>query len=337
MMCPDIIILDNLTIGYSRRNSIREVCGNLYASLPAARLTCLLGCNGVGKSTLMKTLSAFIPPLSGRILLNDRDILGYSPKELSRLLAVVLTDRVSVDNMTVLELVEAGRSPYTGFWGRLTAADRSIVQKALGMVGIDSLQRRMIQTLSDGERQKVMIAKALAQQTPVILLDEPTAFLDFPSKVEIMQLLRTLTRETGKSVFLSTHDVDLALQVADSVWLMSSGEELVTGIPEDLALNGSLGRFFPGREVFFDKAEVTFRIRNRFSDSIPLVGEGELLHMVVRALRRNGIEPVRMTEEGIRTSGISRWIDASDGLLLHTDQGVTGADSVGELLGILGV
>ncbi len=154
--------------------------------------------------------------------------------------------------MTVRELIGMGRSPYTGFWGKLSRADDEIVDKAIGLVNIHPLASRMLHTLSDGERQKAMIAKALAQETPVIYLDEPTAFLDFPSKVEIMQLLHHLTRETDKTIFsLSTHDLELALQIADKIWLMDKVNGITSGTPEDLALEGYLSRFFrPQRDYF---------------------------------------------------------------------------------------
>ncbi len=339
-MHNDTVILESLSIGYRHKGHVRLVCSGLGASLRSGQLTCLLGCNGVGKSTLLKTLSAFIPPLDGEIILAGRPLSGYSPKELSRLLGVVLTERVAVDNMTVMELIGTGRSPYTGFWGRLTPEDHAAVHEAVRMVGIESLQDRMVQTLSDGERQKVMIAKALAQHTPVILLDEPTAFLDYPSKVEIMQLLHTLTRDTGKSVFLSTHDVDLALQVADCVWLMKRDGPLRTGSPEDLAIEGVLEDFFPDRNVTFDKAEGAFRIKYRFTGSIAVSGKGQRLQMVSKALRRNEIEPIIISPGKIPSSGMSgQWIEAGESSFrLHlTDGKVYETDSVSGLLSALGL
>jgi iron complex transport system ATP-binding protein len=162
--------------------------------------------------------------------------------------------------MTVEEMVGMGRSPYTGFWGTLDADDRRIVDEAIRQVDIDPLRHRMIHTLSDGERQKVMIAKALAQQTPVIYLDEPTAFLDFPSKVEVMLLLRRICREAQKTVFLSTHDLELALQIADCIWLMDRTEGLSIGTPEELARNGVLGSFVERKGIHFDSGTLTIKI-----------------------------------------------------------------------------
>ena len=204
-----MIELKDLTIGYAQKNNTKVVASGINATLHSGRLTCLIGANGIGKSTLLRTLSAFQPPLSGEIYIDSESPIPLSTltdKQLSRLIGVVLTEKPDVQNMTVFELVGLGRSPYTGFWGRLNEDDKEVVKESLRLVGIESLQDRLIQTLSDGERQKTMIAKALAQQTPVIYLDEPTAFLDYPSKVEMLTLLRHLARETGKTIFLSTHD-----------------------------------------------------------------------------------------------------------------------------------
>ena len=239
-----MIRLDNLSIGYRTKHGAKTVAAGIQAEIRSGELTCLLGANGVGKSTLLRTLSSFQPQLDGHIYIRNKEADEYTDKELARLIGVVLTERPQVQNLSVEDLIGLGRSPYTGFWGTLDKADKTIVRQSARLVGVERLLRRMSDTLSDGERQKVMIAKALAQETPIILLDEPTAFLDFPSKVEIMQLLQGLSRQTGKTIFLSTHDLDLALQLADRVWLMQAGGRLDVGVPEDLALDGTLSRFF---------------------------------------------------------------------------------------------
>ena len=238
------IRLVGLDTGYTGKHNIKRISENLTGEIRSGELTCLLGANGAGKSTLLRTLSAFLPPLAGNISVLGRPLQDYKPSELSTVIGVVLTERVTLQNMSVGELVGMGRSPYTGFWGRLSGEDRRKVGEALEMVGIASLRDRMVQTLSDGERQKVMIAKALAQETPIIFLDEPTAFLDYPSKVDILHLLHRLSREAGKTVFLSTHDLELALQIADRIWLMDKGGGVHIGTPEDLTRDGSLEHFF---------------------------------------------------------------------------------------------
>ena len=256
------VILDDLTIGYSAKGNEKVVARGLNAAINSGELTCLLGQNGIGKSTLLRTLSAFQPALDGNILLASSPLTAFSDQQLSRMISVVLTEKLAIKNMTARELIAMGRAPYTGFWGRLTEEDHQVVRDAIRLVGIEPLAERMIQTLSDGERQKVMIAKALAQQTPIIYLDEPTAFLDYPSKVEIMQLLRRLAVQEQKTIFLSTHDVELSLQVADRIWLMESHSQLSVGTPRQLADQGILSRFIERGGITFDRATLTPRIFN---------------------------------------------------------------------------
>ena len=206
-------ILQSLSIGYSHK----VIAADINAQIKGGELTCLTGRNGTGKSTLMRTLAGFLKPLGGSALLDGRDVSRLSPAERSHLISVVLTDRVDVDGMRVQDLVSVGRQPYTGFFGKMSSDDEEVVNKAIADVGMTDFAGRQVNSLSDGERQKVMIAKALAQQTPVILLDEPTAFLDYPSKKEMFQMLSQLCHEQGKAVLVSTHDLDIALPIADSV------------------------------------------------------------------------------------------------------------------------
>ena len=253
------VTLQDLGIGYLSKDSTKWVAQHLNGVIHGGELTCLLGRNGIGKSTLLRTLSAFQPALEGEVLMGDSPLSTCSDKELSQRIGVVLTEKPDVRNMTVAEMVGMGRSPYTGFWGTLSENDRQIVDEALLLVGIGELRGRMIHTLSDGERQKVMIAKALAQQTSVIYLDEPTAFLDFPSKVEMLQLLRNLAHEEQKTIFLSTHDVELSLQLADTIWLMEP-KCLHIGTPQQLALEGVLGTFIERESVTFDPQTLTIHV-----------------------------------------------------------------------------
>lgn len=254
------IELRDLGIGYQTKHGVKSVAQGINGTIRSGELTCLLGANGVGKSTLLRTLSAFQPKTAGKILIEGRELSTYTDKELSRKIGVVLTEKPDVRNMSVRELVSLGRSPYTGFWGTYSKEDLLVVDESIALVGIEALSQRMVHTLSDGERQKVMIAKALAQQTPVIYLDEPTAFLDYPSKVEVLQLLRQISRTAGKIIFLSTHDVELALQLADTIWLMNRGEKVVIGSPRQLAQQGSLGRFIERDGITFDPETLAIKI-----------------------------------------------------------------------------
>lgn len=254
------IITENLTTGYEAHGVQKVISSCLNESLYPGQLTCLLGPNGAGKSTLLRTMARFQQPLSGRITIEGRDMNDYSGSELARKIGIVLTERVELQNFSVEQLVSLGRSPYTGFWGSVGRNDRKVVEEALASVGITRLAQRLIGSLSDGERQKAMIAKVLAQQTPVIFLDEPTAFLDFPSKVEIMELLKELSHRHGTTVFISTHDLEIALQTADSLWLIDKEKGIATGTPEKLAANGDLARYFERGNLKFLADEMRFHI-----------------------------------------------------------------------------
>ena len=222
------ITLSNLSVGYqqTRRTPIAVLAG-LNATLCSGRLTCLVGANGIGKSTLLRTLAAFQPPIAGQMHYFSGEqaapinLATLSQARLARLVSVVLTAKPSVENLSVEQIVGLGRSPYTNIWGTLRAEDHRMVEWAMDVVGITGLRHRLVQTLSDGERQKMMIAKALAQDTPVILLDEPTAFLDYKSKVEVLGLLAHLAHETNKMVLLSTHDLEQAVHAADALWVVA--------------------------------------------------------------------------------------------------------------------
>ena len=204
----------NLSIGYATR----IVASGINMELEAGKLLCLIGENGVGKSTLLRTLAGFQKPISGELLIDGVQLQDIPKRELAKKIAVVLTDKLDVLNTTVYELVAMGRMPYTGFFGRLSEADKAIVEDSLKITGVEP--SRKVSNLSDGERQKVMIARALAQQTPYIFLDEPTAFLDYPSKVRTMEMLKKLAHDYNKTILLSTHDLEIALDIADRLVMM---------------------------------------------------------------------------------------------------------------------
>ena len=330
-MKNETIHIERLSIGYPGKGDVKVVAEGICAGINSGELTCLLGANGVGKSTLLRTLSAFQPKLDGEIFIQGKEIDTYTDKQLSRVISVVLTEKCDIRNMTVTELIGLGRSPYTGFWGTLSKEDKAVVGDSISLVGISHLAHRMVHTLSDGERQKVMIAKALAQQTPVIYLDEPTAFLDFPSKVEMMQLLHRLSRQTHKTIFLSTHDLELALQIADKIWLMDKVNGVTIGTPEDLSLNGSLSHFFARKGIVFDLETGLFRVDNEYTDEIRLAGHGQKYAMVRKALQRNGILANRNVESAtyIETGDLK---DDGSFVLHRPDKEPATARSIEELL-----
>lgn len=214
------ISLSHLSVGYTASQAL---VSDVNVELQSGQLHCLIGRNGIGKSTLLKTLTGFLPKLSGNLLLDGQGIESFTQQALARKISIVLTQKPDMQNLTVAEVIGLGRSPYTGFFGKLRVRDCAVVDDAIRSVGIEPLRHRMIQTLSDGERQKVMIAKALAQETPIILLDEPTAFLDFPSKAETFQLLRSMAHEKDKLIVLSTHDLELAVRFADCLLEVKEG------------------------------------------------------------------------------------------------------------------
>lgn len=256
---PISIHTHDLSIGYRQRHSGCRVMEHIGVSAANATLTCVIGRNGAGKSTLLRTIARLQQPLGGHVDIGGRDAASYSRRELARLLSIVLTARPDTDNLTVGELVALGRAPYTGFWGRLSAADRDAAERAMHMTGILALRDRRVCSLSDGECQKAMIAKSLAQDTPVILLDEPTAFLDYPAKVELMTLLRRLAHDDGKTILLSTHDLETALQTTDRMWLLD-GTAVVEGTPLQLAHSGAIARYIGRDDVALDTSTMCLRV-----------------------------------------------------------------------------
>ncbi|MBQ5680618.1 MAG: ABC transporter ATP-binding protein [Bacteroidaceae bacterium] len=262
-----MIELQHLTVGYGKK----AILSDINQTIESGQLVCLLGANGVGKSTILRTIAGFQPPLCGTILLNEQDMTSFSATQRSKAISVVLTERIEVPCMNVVDLIGMGRSPYTGFFGTLTKEDKNIIYEAIDMVGISHLATRTFDTLSDGERQKVLLAKALAQQTPVILLDEPTAFLDFHAKVSTLRLLLRLAHETNKTILLSTHDVEMAIQLSDALWIVQNGE-IKAGTTLSLTESGTLKHFLQidpmadaqkrNQGIIFDTENLTLKINN---------------------------------------------------------------------------
>jgi iron complex transport system ATP-binding protein len=283
----------NLSIGYHIGKN-REIIlhKEINLELHAGEITCLLGPNGSGKSTLIRTMCGLQQSLAGEVSINGRQVEKTLPGDLSKLVSVVLTGQLDISNMSVFSIVAFGRSPYTGFFGALDDHDREVVEKSIQSIGIEQLQHRKFETLSDGEKQKVLIAKSLAQETPIILLDEPTAFLDFPGKVEIMQLLRKAAWEHDKAILLSTHDINLALQFADRMWLMGKDKPIATGVPEDLVLSGGIAAFFDKEKVRFEPESGRFVFNSPFRGNVALSGKGLVYDWLIKSLKRKGYQVV---------------------------------------------
>jgi len=283
------MITSNLAIGYPGKGIKKSILQNhLNLVLKTGELVCLLGPNGCGKSTLIRTLSGFQQPLDGKVQIFGRNLTGMAPTEIARTVSVTLTEPVDVGNMTVFAVVAFGRSPYTGFLGKLTQNDFEIIQKSIENAGISHLHNRQFNLLSDGEKQKVMIAKSLAQETPLLLLDEPTAFLDFPSKIEILQLLRNAAWEHEKAILLTTHDLNLALKFADKIWLMGAEMPVITGVPEDLILKNEFGKYFDNQKTRFDISSGNFSFEVKEMGEVVVKGAGLKYDWLVKALQRKG-------------------------------------------------
>lgn len=302
-----------LAIGYTGRNQPkRSVAESLALDLWPGQLVCLLGPNGAGKSTLMRTLAGLQPPLSGQILLNGQPLVNFNSTELAQRLSLVLAERVEAGNLSVHELIALGRTPHTGWLGKLTESDLAQVHKAITATGTQAFAYRRIHQLSDGERQKVMLARALAQDTDLILLDEPTAHLDLPNRVEMMRLLHQLTRQTQKAILLSTHELDLALQMADKLWLLDHQGNMAVGAPEDLVLNGTFEATFAKAGFYFDRTTGAFMMHpDEQGPAISLLGDERLLFWTRRALQREGFrisqENSVATVEATYQNGYAVW------------------------------
>ena len=307
-----VIKASNISIGYHKTTYGSEsvLYSGLSFNLYQGELVCLLGQNGAGKSTLLRSLSSSQPCLSGDIYLNEKNLKEYTEAELSYKLGLVLTDKTSIGGFKVSQLVALGRYPYTGFWGRLTNKDKAIVQKAMTDVGIADKADVYIAQLSDGERQKVMIARALAQECPIVFLDEPTAFLDVASRIEIMNLLHTLAAEYNKSILLSTHDIELALLLADRLWLLSRDNGLECGATEDVVLSGLMDSFLSRNDIAFDMDSGSFYPKKNFNKFAYLHPETKNYRWISNFMQRNSWGMAQSQDE----AGLIITDLASDGL-----------------------
>lgn len=261
-----ILYSKNLSVGHRHWKGKSTVLhSDLNLSLYEGNLTCLLGRNGVGKTTLLQVIAGLLQSLKGEIYINEQSLRVVPAKKIAREIAIVLTGKYSGGPMTVEQLVGLGRIPYTNYWGRFSEKDTEITHAALERMGCIQFSGRDIQTLSDGERQKVMIARALAQQPRILLLDEPTAFLDVPHRIELIYLLQSLAKEQQMAVLFTTHDMELALKISDRIWLLQKESAFLDETPEFLIQKGIINGMFQKEGIGFDSIEGTFR-RNLSQD-----------------------------------------------------------------------
>jgi iron complex transport system ATP-binding protein len=247
----NILHTSNLSIGYKSKKETVSIAENLNLNFKEGKLITLIGANGIGKSTLLRTLTGIQKPLSGDTFLNERKIKNYSSLELAQNLSVVLTEKLPTSNLTVYELVALGRQPYTNWIGKLSSIDLENINKAIQLTEIEHLSNKKHFEISDGQLQKVLIGRALAQDTPLIILDEPTTHLDLLHKVSLFKLLKKLTRETGKCILFSTHDIDLAIQLSDEMVVMTR-EKIIQNEPCNLISDGTFNTLFKDENIIFD-------------------------------------------------------------------------------------
>lgn len=255
-----LIQTQGLAIGYSHKKQTNVLAKDIDLEIPRSSLTAVVGINGIGKTTLLKTLSKRLQPLAGTILLENKPLETYNTKQLATSMSLVLTEGMAVKTFTVEELVALGRSPYTNWIGKLAPKDLDSIQKALRQTHISHLKRRRCDTLSDGQLQRVMIARALAQDTPLILMDEPTTHLDLYRKIEVLNLLKELTIKSGKTIVFATHELELALQLCDRMVLLTP-DTVHFGSPTELITNQAIEKIFPKDLIDFDAEAGRFVLR----------------------------------------------------------------------------
>lgn len=284
-----VLTTKELSTGYlGAKNKTKVVSKNLHLSIKNGEFIALLGPNGSGKSTLMKTLSGLQKPLSGDVQIANKKLFGLKAKDLACLISLVLTERIEVINLKVWDVVSVGRYPYMGFMGTPSHKDKEIIFQSLADCGLSDFQNRLFSELSDGEKQKVMIARALAQDTPLIILDEPTAHLDLPNRIDLMRMLYTLSKKTSKSILISTHELDLAMQWADTIWLMDSFGNINVGCFEDLVLNKKFSSVFDSAYASFDLRKGIFQMKKQPIAIVDVSPNSIAEVWLIRALERRG-------------------------------------------------
>ncbi len=310
----NILKIRDLGIGYpSKKGLNNNLFDHINLTGNSSELIALVGKNGIGKSTLLRNIIGLQNPIYGSVQFYDKHIKSYHRSEFARLVSFVSTEIVNVSNLKVFDLVALGRFPHTNWFGKLKSDDVIRSTRALEMVGMSNYAKKNINEISDGERQRVMIARTLAQDTKIIVLDEPTAFLDLPNKYEIVHLLNKLSKEENKTIIFSTHDLNIAIQEADKIWLMLD-DEIYEGAPEDLILNEIFNKIFEKSNLSFDKVKGDFRMKRKHSDKLGLNGEGVYYTWTKKALERLGFS-VEKGNESIQNIKIEFRNDSCEWIL----------------------
>ena len=304
----EILKIDSLKIGYASGRNAGAILPPLSASAQKGELVAVLGRNGIGKSTLLRTLAGVQPSLGGTVLINGESTAGFSGLQLAQRIGYISTEVVKVSHMRVYDLVALGRFPYTNWIGRIDHDAHAAIKEAIIRTGLTHLKGRFISELSDGERQRAMIARVLAQDTDILIMDEPTAFLDISGKYEIINLMRDLSA-TGKTIVFSTHDFSIAINQADKIWMVQE-KSITEGAPEDLLLASAFDHLFDQKVVGFNPDDGSFVFRAQPCGKIFIEGEGILRHWTIKALARKGINvtDVKMIPYIQLPSGTGEWI-----------------------------
>lgn len=279
-----------LSIGYTYKKTNKVILSGIDLQLFPGQLIGLLGPNGVGKSTLLRTLAGVQPALSGKVMIGGQDITGMNALEVAQKISLVLTDRSFSGNLNVLDLVSLGRYPHTGWSGSLQERDHRKIKQAIEQTQVEYLLQQKLHQISDGQLQKAMIARALAQDGEIMILDEPTAHLDLNNKIEILLLLKKLGNITGKGIIIATHELDLAVKIADQIWLAQCNEPVHSGMPEELAMSGVFQNIYSGRDYHIDHTNGQVKLKLESRKKIKIAGENEARYWTGNALQRNGYQ-----------------------------------------------
>lgn len=283
----EILSLNSLKIGYVSGKKENILLPPLSASAIRGELIAVIGRNGIGKSTLLRTLAGLQQPLGGEIFYSKKNIRDYSRMELAQEVGYISTEIVKVSNMRVYDLVALGRFPHTNWIGKIEAKDHMAIMDALKKTSMESFREKFVSELSDGERQKTMIARILAQDTGIMIMDEPTAFLDVAGKYEILHLMHLLSNKNKKTIIFSTHDLQMAISQSDKIWLILDNK-LFEGAPEDLMIAGAFDHLFDSSTVVFNSEDGTFSFRSDTKGNIYVEGDGNKKHWTMMAINRAG-------------------------------------------------
>ena len=291
-----VISVKNLSIGYENI----EVLSDLNFDIKEGELICLMGGNGCGKTTLLKTLSGLQDKLKGTIEIDSKEINSFNEIDLAQKISIVLTERLEVEHLSVFDIVKLSRFSHTNFWGTLSKKDLDIINDSILLLGIQDLKNKMFDELSDGQKQKVMICRALAQDTPILFLDEPTTFLDIPHKMEVVKILKKIAKEKNIAVFFSSHDWELVLEMCHQIWPISKTGKISIGTPEDFLLTREIEKTFPHDQFKLNFQKGNFQEDRDYFYSVEVTGDDERrVFWTNHFLEKSGFKIIKSSDQKI--------------------------------------